>query len=94
MVAPTEADARRAGVDAAGLVDDAPVTTGQRLSDGGSGSAHPDFRRADCQAQGACSHRQVRSAERKPNRHELFGALESYSVERGKLVLTEVTIPL
>ena len=88
MVVLTASDARRAGIDAAGLVYDVPVTT----ANGGAMAAEV---RLDEIAVGPIAMRRVPALVAKPNalQESLLGMsflerLKSFTVERGKLILT------
>ncbi len=88
MVVLTAADARRAGINAAGLVYDVPVTTA-------NGRAMAAEVRLDEVAVGPIVMRRVPALVAKPGAltESLLGMsflerLKSYSVERGKLILT------
>ena len=88
MVVLTAADARRAGIDAAGLAYDLPVTTA-------NGRAMTAEVRLDEIAVGPIVMRRVPALVAKPGAlsESLLGMsflerLKSYSVERGKLILT------
>ena len=88
MVVLTASDARRAGVNAASLVYDVPVTTE-------NGSAMAAEVRLDEMSVGPIAMRRVPALVAKPGALEesLLGRsflerLKSYSVERGKLILT------
>ncbi len=88
MVVLTAADARRAGINAAGLVYDVPVTTA-------NGSAMAAEVRLDEISVGPIVMRKVPALVAKPGALEesLLGMsflerLKGYSVERGKLILT------
>ncbi|MGO9422692.1 retropepsin-like aspartic protease family protein [Roseiarcus sp.] len=88
MVVLTASDARRAGINAAGLVYDVPVTTA-------NGAAMAAEVRLDEISVGPIVMRKVPALVAKPGalQESLLGMsflerLKSYSVERGKLVLT------
>jgi aspartyl protease family protein len=88
VVVLTASDARRAGINAAGLVYDVPVTTA-------NGSAMAAEVRLDEISVGPIVMRKVPALVAKPGvlEESLLGMsflerLKSYSVERGKLILT------